>query len=176
MFPELSTERFLLIEIKAADRPFIFEGLSHPDVIPFYGVSYSSLEETRAQIDFYQTIWKERTGCWWKIVDRTTNLPVGACGINHYSAEHEKAEIGYWLLPSYWGKGIMPEVIPEMIRHVFKTWRLHRLEAVIEEGNIASCKLSEKLGFRFEGRLREAEIKKGKRITLLLYSLLATDI
>jgi [ribosomal protein S5]-alanine N-acetyltransferase len=176
MYPELTTQRFLLQEITAADQPFIFEGLSHPQVIPFYGVSYDSLEATAAQIDFYSTIWQEKTGCWWKITDKQSGLPVGACGINYYSAEHEKAEIGYWLLPAYWRKGIMPEVIPVMIAHLFATWPLHRLEAVIEEGNEASCRLSEKLGFRFEGKLRDAEIKKGKRLTLLMYSRLKTDL
>jgi [ribosomal protein S5]-alanine N-acetyltransferase len=175
MFPALQTTRFLLQEILPADQPFIFEGLSHPDVIPFYGVSYDSLEATAAQIEFYKTIWEEKTGCWWKIVDKQTALPVGACGINYFSSEHEKAEIGYWLLPAYWRKGIMPEVIPAMVQHLFATWSLHRLEAVIEAGNEASCKLSEKLGFRYEGTLRDAEIKNGKRITLLMYSLLKTD-
>jgi [ribosomal protein S5]-alanine N-acetyltransferase len=175
MFPELTTQRFLLQEITAADQPFIFEGLSHPDVIPFYGVSYDSLEATAAQIEFYETIWREKSGCWWKIVDKESGLPVGACGINYYSAQHQKAEIGYWLLPTYWRKGIMPEVIPVMVRHLFATWQLHRLEAVIEDGNEASCKLSEKLGFRLEGKLRDAEIKNGKPISLLMYSLLKTD-
>jgi ribosomal-protein-alanine N-acetyltransferase len=96
--------------------------------------------------------------------------------MNGYQPEHEKAEIGYWLLPAYWKKGIMPEVVPVMIRHLFSAWKLHRLEAVIENGNVASCKLTEKLGFRYEGTLREAEIKKGKRISLLYYGLLRTDL
>ena len=63
-----------------------------------------------------------------------------------------------------------------MIRYVFRNWKIHRLEAVIEEGNTASNLLSEKLGFRFEGVLRESEIKEGKRISLRMYSLLASDI
>lgn len=176
MFPELNTERYTLRKILPEDLPFIYQGLSHPDVIPYYGVSYDSPESAKEQMEFYDNIWKERTGCWWKIVDRQTGLPVGACGMNAYQPKHEKAEIGYWLLPAYWKKGIMPEVIPVMIRHLFDNWKLHRLEAVIESGNEASCRLSEKLGFRFEGTLREAEIKNGKRISLLIYSLLRTDL
>jgi [ribosomal protein S5]-alanine N-acetyltransferase len=70
----------------------------------------------------------------------------------------------------------MPEVVPVMIAHLFSTWQLHRLEAVIEDGNQASCRLSEKLGFKYEGTFRESEIKHGKRISLLMYSLLASDI
>ena len=49
------------------------------------------------------------------------------------------------------------------------------LEAVIEDGNETSWRLAEKLGFKYEGKLREAEIKNGKRINLLLYSLLANE-
>lgn len=175
MFTELHTNRFLLKEILPEDQPFIFSGLSDPAVIPFYGVQYKTLEDTAAQMKFYKSIWEERTGCWWKIVDRQTGEPAGACGMNNYQLIHEKAEIGYWLLPQYWKKGIMPEVIPAMIKHLFSTWRLHRLEAVIEDGNEASCRLSEKLGFTFEGKLRDAEMKNGKRISLLMFSMLKTD-
>jgi ribosomal-protein-alanine N-acetyltransferase len=69
----------------------------------------------------------------------------------------------------------MSEVMPVMISHVFRSWKLHRLEAVIEDGNETSWRLAEKLGFRYEGKLREAEIKNGKRINLLMYSLLSTE-
>ena len=175
MFPELHTERFLLNQIVAADQAFIFKGLSHPDVIAFYGVQYKTLEETKKQMDFYDDLWREKKGIYWKIVDRTNGQPVGACGINHYQAMHEKAEIGYWLLPEYWRKKIMSEVLPVMISYVFRHWKLHRLEAVIEEGNETSWRLAEKLGFKYEGRLREAEIKNGKRINLLMYSLLSNE-
>ena len=174
MFPELHTKRFLLKRIVPEDQAFIFKGLSHPGVIPFYGVQYKTFEETNEQMKYYDGLLKEKTGIWWKIVDRDTADPLGACGMNYYNVIHEKAEIGYWLLPEYWKKGIMPEVMPVMIGHLFNHWKLHRLEAVIEDGNDTSIRLAEKLGFQFEGKLREAEIKNGKRISLLMYSLLAT--
>jgi ribosomal-protein-alanine N-acetyltransferase len=63
-----------------------------------------------------------------------------------------------------------------MTAYLFSNWKLHRLEAIIEEGNETSYRLAEKLGFTFEGKLRESEIKNGKRISLYMYSLLATDI
>ncbi len=170
--PLLTTQRFLLQSIEAADQAFIFKGLSHPDVILYYGVSYETFESAKAQIDWYESLEKEQTGCWWKIVDKQTNEPVGACGMNYYSAQHEKAELGYWLLPEYWGKGIMQEVLPVVIEHLFSHWRLHRLEAIVETGNDASVKLLDRSGFKYEGTLRDAEIKKGKRISLMMYSLL----
>jgi [ribosomal protein S5]-alanine N-acetyltransferase len=175
MFPQLSTDRFLLQQILPPDQAFIFKGLSHPDVIPYYGVHYDSFEATASQMEWYEKIWTEKTGCWWKIADKQTNEPMGACGMNYYNATHEKAEIGYWLLPEYWKQGVMSEVWPVVLDHLFSNWKLHRLEAVVEEGNASSMKLSEKLGFKYEGTLRESEIKNGKRLNLLMFSLLATD-
>ena len=77
MFPELQSQRFLLQEILPGDQAFIFEGLSHPEVIPFYGVSYDSFEATKTQMKFYQDVWQNKTGCWWKIVDKETGSPWG---------------------------------------------------------------------------------------------------
>jgi len=176
MFIELATDRFWLKEILREDQAFIFKGLSHPDVISFYGVQYNSLEATKAQMKWYESLQEDNTGCWWKIVDKASGEPVGACGMNYYNSIHEKAEIGYWSLPAFWKRGIMNEVIPVMIKHLFNNWMLNRLEAVIEEGNDSSIKLSEKLGFVFEGKHREAEIKNGKRINLLMYSLLKSGV
>jgi [ribosomal protein S5]-alanine N-acetyltransferase len=175
MFPQLNTNRFLLQQIVASDQAFIFKGLSHPDVIPYYGVQYDSFEATTSQMEWYEKLWQEKTGCWWKIVDKATNESMGACGMNYYTATHEKAEIGYWLLPEHWQKGIMSEVLPIVLDHLFSNWKLHRLEAVVEEGNASSSRLSEKFGFKYEGTLRESEIKHGKRLNLLMYALLATD-
>ena len=62
MLPQLITERFLLQQILAEDQQFIFEGLSHPGIIPFYGVRYNSFEDTKEQMDWYEKSYKEGTG------------------------------------------------------------------------------------------------------------------
>ncbi|HET9430570.1 MAG TPA: GNAT family protein [Chitinophagaceae bacterium] len=175
MFPFLETGRFLLVKIEREDQAFIFKGLSDPAIIKYYGIRYDNYEATSAQMDFYENLWKEKTGCWWKIIDRISMEAMGACGMNYYNPVDEKAEVGYWLLPLYWKKAVMTEVLPVMIHHLFSSWKLNRLEAVIEEGNEASCRLSEKMGFIFEGTCRECEIKNGRRINLLMYSLLRID-
>ncbi len=176
MYPQLETDRFYLKKIEREDQPFIFEGLSHPMVIPYYGVRYYTLKATKSQMEFYEHIWKEQTGCWWKIVQKDTGKSVGACGMNFYNAMQEKAEIGYWLLPKYWKQGIMQEVLPEMINHLFATWKLKKIEAVIEEGNTASMQLTKKLGFKFEGNSTEKSVKEGRKINLLLFSLFKKEL
>ena len=47
---------------------------------------------------------------------------------------------------------------------------IHRLEAFVETGNKASCRVLEKTGFQCEGTMRDCEIKDGKFISLLVYA------
>lgn len=175
MFPVLTTERFLLQEIMADDQGFIFEGLSHPQVILFYGVSYGSFDAVKAQMDFYRDMLANDTGTWWKIVEKGTGDKIGAIGFNNYNIRHSRTEIGYWLLPLYWKKGIIQEVLPVMIDFIFHCKKIHRVEALVEVGNTASEKVLKRLGFTYEGCMRDCEIKNGAYISLLIYSLLSTD-
>lgn len=78
------------------------------------------------------------------------------------------------MLPQYWGKGIVSEVLPRVIEYLFETKNLHRIEALLEAGNDSSCQVLRKVGFKLEGTLRDYEIKNGRFISLLLYSLLST--
>ena len=50
-FPELRTSRFVLRQIIATDLPTVFAGLSDPQVIRHYGVSYDSLASTQRQME-----------------------------------------------------------------------------------------------------------------------------
>ncbi len=47
MFPELTTERFILKQVQPGDQQFIFEGLSNPITTPYYGVYYKSLKKQK---------------------------------------------------------------------------------------------------------------------------------
>jgi len=172
-FPELTTARLLLRKIEDADKTFIFEGLSHPEVIKYYGVSYTSLEETTAQMNFYNDLLVNETGIWWAICfNEDPAKVIGACGFNQLHKQFKKIEMGYWLLPPYWGKGIMTEAVPAIIGYAFTNMDIHRIEAVVEDGNGESTKLLQKLHFRYEGTLAESEIKNGQFINLQYWALL----
>lgn len=159
-----------------SDKPKIFEGLSHPDVIRYYGVSYQTYEDTQVQMDWYDYLLVSETGIWWGICDRTVpETLIGACGFDHLERNHRRTEAGYWLLPEYWGMGVMSECFPAIIRYAFSELRLHRIMAVVETENAGSCRLLEKLGFSYEGTHRECEIKNGALISLDHYALLSTD-
>lgn len=172
MFPELTTARLFLQAIQPEDQGFIFEGLSHPEVIPFYGVRYDSFDATKAQMDWYRQLAEQGSGTAWKMVEKLTGENVGVIVVYAYKSEHNKAEVGFWLLPAYWNKGYATEALEAVIEYWKKVKALHRVEAFVEEGNTASSKLLEKSGFQYEGTMRDCEIKNGAYISLRIYAIL----
>lgn len=166
---------YILRKIRFEDIDRIFAGLSHPDVIAHYGVSYDSLEATNEQMIWYEQIVAEKTGIWWGIAKRENNELVGACGLNDWSPSHRRIDLGYWLLPAYWGQGIMQKAVPHVLRYAFKEMNVHRIHADVEPENLASAKLLRKLGFVHEGTLRDVECKNEKYISLMQFSLIETD-
>lgn len=173
MFPEILTERFLLRKILTSDQQKIFEGLSDKDVIKYYGVSYKTFEETSNQMEWYEGLFKNGMGIWWAIGHKNADEFLGACGFNNISNEHKKTEMGYWLLPKYWKMGIMKEILPHIARYAFDILNLHRIEASVETGNIASKNVLLRLGFQFEGTLKECEWKNTQFIDLEYYGLVS---
>lgn len=172
MFPLLTTARLLLQEIEPEDQAFIFQGLSHPEVIPFYGVRYDSFDATKAQMDWYRQLTEQGSGLAWKMVEKQTGEKFGVIATYAYKPEHNKAEVGFWLLPTYWNKGYAAEALQTVIAYWKEEKLLHRLEAFVEVGNTASSKLLEKAGFLHEGTMRDCEIKNGNYISLHIYALI----
>ncbi len=175
MFSELTTERLLLQTVQPEDQHFIFAGLSHPEVIPFYGVSFASYEATKMQMEWYREHHEEGTGQHWKIIEKASGENIGVIQFYEYKPEHHKAEVGFWALPHYWNKGIISEALRCVIDYCRKEKGIHRLEATVEVGNGSSSRVLEKAGFHYEGTMRECEMKNGKYISLLMYGLLLDD-
>lgn len=170
LIPELKTERLILNRIEKTDHTNIYHGLSHPEVIKYYGVSYTSLEAVKEQMDWYENLEKSRSGMWWAIREKAGLDFIGAIGINDYQKEHKKAELGFWLVPEFWGQGIIREAGFTVIEFVFNELKLHRLEAYVETKNISSAKTLGKLGFIHEGRMRDYELKDGKYICVDIFA------
>jgi [ribosomal protein S5]-alanine N-acetyltransferase len=173
LYPKLEGQRIGLRGFEQDDIGKVFEGLSHPEIIKHYGVSYTTLEATQEQMDWYEKIYKEHTGIWWAITPKGNEKEImGACGFNDWNQKHKRAEIGYWLFPDFQRKGLMSEAMQLIIAYGFDQMGLHRIEAIVETDNLASIWLLEKLGFMQEGVQKEAEIKNGKYIDLFEYALL----
>lgn len=166
----------VLREFRDDDLEFVFSGLSNPKVIKNYGISYESIIDCKEQMKWYKKISAERVGYWFAIEAKFTKDKLGALGINNICQKNNSAEIGYWLLPENWGRGIMKEAITGLLFFVFNELNIHRVSATVDVDNLNSQRTLQSLNFTMEGISRECEIKDGKYISLLNYSLLKNDL
>lgn len=169
-FPIIKTERLLMRQFIESDIDNVFKGLSDPDIIKYYGISFDSLEATKEQMNWFSNLEKEETGIWWAICSLDNKILYGAGGLNSLIKEYKKAEIGFWLLTDFWRKGIMKEAMPLICNYGFESLKLHRIEGFVDSENINCKSAMNKLNFQHEGTMRDCEIKDGRFISLDIYS------
>lgn len=81
---------------------------------------------------------------------------IGQIRLMNWSRWEQRAEVGYWIGRSYWGRGYATEAVRLACRFGFRSMGLHRIDASVVEGNAGSMRVLEKAGFRPEGIRRLA--------------------
>ena len=61
------------------------------------------------------------------------------------------AVLGYWVSPEVAGRGVMPTAVALVTDYLMDQVGLHRVEINIRPENVASLRVIQKLGFRYEG-------------------------
>jgi ribosomal-protein-alanine N-acetyltransferase len=64
----------------------------------------------------------------------------------------DSCHVGYWVDGRVAGRGIAPTALALVVDHCLGPVGLHRVEANVRPGNVASLRVVEKLGFREEAR------------------------
>jgi RimJ/RimL family protein N-acetyltransferase len=80
-------------------------------------------------------------------------------------------EIGWWLNPAHWGRGITTAAVAALVDEFFGERDHMRLWAPVMKPNVASSRVAEKAGLRLEGVAPSAYLKKGVRYDQLNYGL-----
>ncbi len=73
-----------------------------------------------------------------------------------------RTEIGYSLLPEFWGKGLATEAVSAVLEYGFEKINFHSIFAMILTQNNLSLKLIQNLGFEQEGYFKESHFYDGK--------------
>jgi ribosomal-protein-alanine N-acetyltransferase len=155
-FPSLTTNRLFLRQIQRRDGEALFSTFSDEEAMQFYGHEpHHSLEDTRALIEQIHLRYERREAIRWGITLKGEETVIGSCGFHHFGPGYHHAETGYELHRAYWRKGIMFEAMSAILTYGFTELELHRIEAIIDIANEQSKGLLLKLGFTYEGNLRQ---------------------
>ena len=108
-------------------------------------------------------------GLWWQ------GRLVGVASLAWIDAANQSAAIGYWLAQEAEGHGLMTAAVTALLRHGFRTLQLNRIEIRAGVRNRRSRAIPERLGFRHEGTLRQAERLADRFVDHAVYGLLKGD-
>ncbi|WP_224417125.1 MULTISPECIES: GNAT family protein [unclassified Modicisalibacter] len=100
----------------------------------------------------------------------------GVCGFHPFDLANRIGGIGYWLSQICVGKGIMTSAVRSLVKTGFNEHEMNRIEIACATGNARSRAVPERLGFTFEGLLREREYLYGRYVDHALYSMLASEL
>ena len=148
--PRLQLRRFTLDDVE-----IFYELGSHPEVIRYaQRTPLRSLEEARERLLAAPLRDYEKHGYGrLVVVEKASSLPVGWCGLK-YVDELGEVDIGYRLLPEYWGKGYALEACRAVLEHGWGQSGLRRIVATVIPENVRSLRVLSALGFVYERRVR----------------------
>lgn len=90
--------------------------------------------------------------------------------------DRHRAHVGYAVGSEYWGLGFATAALRLAMPLVFERFPLVvRVEALVEEENVGSMRVLEKVGFVREGFLRKYGFNKGGIRNMFMYSFLRGD-
>jgi ribosomal-protein-alanine N-acetyltransferase len=84
-------------------------------------------------------------------------------------------KLGYAIGADHWGHGYATDAARTMLKFAFGPLALHRVTAAIGPENLASIAVVDRLGFSYEGLLRDHVFTNNAWRDSLLYSLLAPE-
>ena len=80
-------------------------------------------------------------------------------------------ELGYWVGPAYWNKGIATEAARAMIDYGFKIKKFHKINATHYLYNPASGRVMEKAGMEKEGVRKSHVWKIDRFVDVAIYGI-----
>lgn len=108
------------------------------------------------------------------IADPMSDRPLGSIGCR-MARESGIADVGYWVAPSARGKGVATTAVRALAEWVFENLHPVRLELLAHIENVASQRVAEKAGFVREGVLRDYHELRGRRVDVVMFSMLPRD-
>lgn len=125
---------------------------------------------TEAELKQRYQVWEEERG---RLLICVADQIVGMIGFFKSVPYYDALEIGYILFDvDSRNKGYMTEALSLLVKYLFATKKINRLQLTLQVGNVASKRVAEKCGVQFEGIARGAVFHRGADRDLEMYSLL----
>ena len=147
----IETDRLILRKFTRDDVSDVFEFSSNLEVVKWTGDKTISRKEEA--LDIIENIWlheyDEIGYARYAVYHKKDKKVIGFSGLK-YEPEWDATDIGYRLLPQYWGKGLATESVLPFISLGFNNFSLSKIIGAAYQINKASCRILEKIGMQLE--------------------------
>ena len=144
---QLETSRLILRPWCDSDAQALYRWARDPEVGPSAGwAPHTSVENSR---EIIRTVLSEE-GTFAVLLKGGDGGPIGSVGVFPTAIPVGKGEpeIGYWIAHPYWGQGLVPEAVEELLRWQFQEMGVQRVWCAHSPENEKSRRVQEKCGFR----------------------------
>ncbi|OOM80544.1 GNAT family N-acetyltransferase [Clostridium sp. BL-8] len=156
----LETNRLILRPWKEEDAQELYKYAKDQNVGPSAGWPvHTDVQNSRQIIE--DVLSKNET---YAVVLKGKDLPIGSVGLvigedSNIAINKDEGEIGYWLGVPYWGQGLIPEAVKELMRHGFEDIGLKVIWCGYYDGNEKSWRVQEKCGFKYHHTKKDVKLE-----------------
>jgi ribosomal-protein-alanine N-acetyltransferase len=169
--PEIVTDRFILRELVREDAAALYSTFADEESMRWWSrAPFTDLDELASYLTENSPGWDART---WAVVGKAGGPAIGRVTVADRG--DGICELGYVVAKERMGEGVATEALAAIIGHLFAVDGKRRIYADTDPENAGSNRLLEKLGFRLEGRLREAWTTHIGRRDSFIWGLLADE-
>lgn len=170
------TERLALRPLREEDDEIdaLYAYRSNPEVVRYTYRAPMTRNDAAAHIASVAAARPSADGEWLGLgVERRSDAKLlGEASLCFRSIELEQGEVGYVFSPEAAGQGYATEAVAALFDLAFGHYGFHRLVARIDEDNLPSIRVAERLGMRREARLVENDRREGHWATEVDYAVL----
>jgi len=170
----------LIRPLEQADRDALFasvrESIAEVSAwLPWCHPAYMP-EESTAFIESTRQSWASEAQFNFGVFDAQTGDHLGGVSVNHIVRQNRLANVGYWVRTGATKRGVAVRAVRLAAQFAFEDLGLTRIEIAAIPENVASRRVAEKAGARFEVIARNRIVMHGQAYPAALYSLLPTDL
>ena len=155
---DLHAGRIVLRPLGTDDAPFMLRLLNEPSWLQNIGDrGVRTIDDARQYIENGPiTMYARHSLGLYQLRLSASDEPIGICGLLKRESLDD-VDLGFALLPEYWGHGYAREGAAAVMRHGRQALGLKRIVAIVLRDNDRSRRLLEALGFRLERPIRLAD-------------------
>ncbi|MGD9157711.1 MAG: GNAT family protein [Desulfobacteraceae bacterium] len=173
--PIIENEKIKLRRVRPSDAETIYEAVTESIAelspwMPWCTKDYS-IKESKTWCEAREDAWNKGKEYDFVILDKSSEILLGICGLNNINAEVKFANLGYWVRTGRTCQGTATAAVPMLSKFGFNTLNLNRIEIVVAEGNLPSQRVAEKAGALREGLLRHRLVVHGRILDAFMFSL-----